>query len=337
MAILDINNRTENWKTALYFSPLFNGRSASLAERLGKESHLDPATVKIELFWRGMRDLLYQTAVKRRSMQQTFADIYVRLFPNLREVIQDFGEFRELQTDNYVADTDAQLTNLTNNLANTEIDVVLESPSCLFIGEAKHEMSFGADGALVLVHQLVRQYVTARILVEYLPGQSKKKVVPFVVCDDAANIMNSSQVRFMIGQGWLEETNILPWHEINNEIQEATNPLEEAINADERIMDVEEFLLDVGLDHLREIGVLMFVTQELKGESVGPLIQLMRDRRVEKIVNASSTWYLTSNGEFFNSNSRDRIDRGPINQLDDLGNVFLGRNTSINPYYINPH
>jgi len=270
-------------------------------------------------------------------MQQTFADMYVRLFPNLREVIQDFGEFRELQTDNYVADTDDQMINLTNNLANTEIDVVLESPGCLFIGEAKHEMSFGADGALVLVHQLVRQYVTARILVEYLPGRFKKRVVPFVVCDDAANIMKTSQVRFMIGQGWLEEKNILAWHEVNDEVQEATHPPEKGIKADEGVKDVEEFLLDVGLDHLREIGVLMFVTQELKGESVEPLIQLMKDRRVEKIVNAGGTWFLTSSREFFNPNSKDRLDRGSIDQLDDFGNVFLGQNTSINRYYINPH
>ena len=164
MTILEIENRTENWKTAVFFSPLFDGRSVGIAERLGQESKLNPGDVKLELFWRGMRDHLHKTRAKRHSMQQKFADVYVRLFPNLRRNVQEFGGFRELQTDNYAACTEGQKTNLTNNLANTEIDVVLESPNYLFIGEAKHEMSFGADGDLVLVHQLMRGMHSTNIL-----------------------------------------------------------------------------------------------------------------------------------------------------------------------------
>ncbi len=216
MTILEIENRTENWKTAVFFSPLFDGRSVGIVERLGQESSLNPVDVKLELFWRGMRDHLHKTRVKRQSMQQKFADVYVRLFPDLRRNIQEFGGFRELKTDNYAASTDGQKTNLTNNLANTEIDVVLESPNYLFIGEAKHEMSFGADGDLVLVHQLMRQYVMASILVECLPRGSQKEVIPFVIGDKIDLIKKTSQVKFMIGQGWLKERNILNWEEIKS-------------------------------------------------------------------------------------------------------------------------
>ena len=37
MAVLGIENRTENWKTAVHFSPLFSGDSSQLAIRLGAE------------------------------------------------------------------------------------------------------------------------------------------------------------------------------------------------------------------------------------------------------------------------------------------------------------
>lgn len=77
---------------------------------------------------------------------------------------------------------------------------------------------FGADGGLVLVHQLIRQYVMARILVEYLPSGFKKEVIPFVVGDNIDSIKKASQVKFMIDQGWLDETNILSWDEINRSI-----------------------------------------------------------------------------------------------------------------------
>ena len=70
-----------------------------------------------------------------------------------------------------------------NNLLNTEIDIVLESPNHLFIGEAKSEMGFSPRSNRVLVHQLVRQYVTARILLAYVNLNCKKSVIPFIVWD----------------------------------------------------------------------------------------------------------------------------------------------------------
>ena len=41
-----------------------------------------------------------------------------------------------------------------------------------------------------------------------------RKVVPFVVGDDVAHLKRSTQVRFMIKQGWLRGDNVLAWEEI---------------------------------------------------------------------------------------------------------------------------
>ena len=83
-----------------------------------------------------------------------------------------------MQPRNYDVSTKDRMANLGNNLVNTEIDIVLQSPNHLFIGEAKHEMTFGANGRLVLVHQLIRQYVMAKILMDRLEsdGLAKKNV-----------------------------------------------------------------------------------------------------------------------------------------------------------------
>ena len=212
MPILDIINRTENWKTAVYFSPLFNGNSARLAERLGEFPKPQSEDVKLELFWRGMRDFLNITGVKKEFARQDYADLYVRLFPDLRRSIEEFGEFHKLQPDNYDVSNDDRRVNLANNLANTEIDVVLETPNHIFIGEAKHKMTFGANGDLVLVHQLIRQYVMAKTLIEF--SNKRKAVIPFVVCDNVDAVMKTSQVHFMIEQGWLNAENVLDWKEI---------------------------------------------------------------------------------------------------------------------------
>ena len=101
---------------------------------------------------------------------------------------------------------------MTNSLLGTEVDVVLETPKHLFIGEVKHESTFGADGKLVLVHQLMRQCVTATILLQ-LSGENKA-VIPFVVGDRVEYLKKTSQVRFMINQGWLKETNVLDWEQV---------------------------------------------------------------------------------------------------------------------------
>ena len=87
---------------------------------------------------------------------------------------------------------------------------MLESQHALFIGEAKGEMSLGADSKLVLVHQLIRQYVMANILVDLIG--IRKRVIPFVVgCNE-----RQRQIEFMVAQGWMKERHILGWDQIDH-------------------------------------------------------------------------------------------------------------------------
>lgn len=207
--ILGICNRTENWKTARYFAPFFGQGANRLAERLNGK-HVE-SNVRLELYWKGMRDFLAKQEDKEKWKIE-IADRFrnSELFGNLRGRVSDFRisgrpGFRELLSGNYdTSDTEG----IYRNLYNTEIDIVLESRHAQFIGEAKGEMSLGADGRLVLAHQLIRQYVMANILVD-LTGKPKR-VVPFVVgCNE-----RQRQVQFMLEQGWMEQCHILKWEDI---------------------------------------------------------------------------------------------------------------------------
>ena len=221
MAILGITNRTENWKTALYFSPLMGVRAARLARRLLPDKEgaaLQAGDVNLELFWYGMRDYFHPNEVTPDA--ETLSDIYSDLFPRLRDQIQNFRgsgqsedlKFQEPQDDNYDVATPYRRNRLAQNLLNTEVDIVLESPTHLFIGEAKHLSTFGASGRDVLTHQLIRQNVLAHILLK-LRGD-KRTVVPFVVGDDPAYLAKTLQVQFMLKHGRMRAENILTWSDI---------------------------------------------------------------------------------------------------------------------------
>lgn len=218
MGILGIDNRTENWKTAYTFAPFLedNVRRRRLAKRL---SGAEPprGEVHIEFFWKGVRDWLHLKGKDEVSYASDFARCYGRLFSNLREDVEKSRLFRKLKDHNYCISSQKEKEDLSRNLKNTEIDIVLESATHFFIGEAKHEMTFSPDGKLNLVHQLVRQYVTAKILIDRVnaDGYGKKEVVPFVVGDDAKELLKNHQVQFMRCQGWLRKKNVLSWDEID--------------------------------------------------------------------------------------------------------------------------
>ena len=216
MTVLGIDNRTENWKTAVHFSPLFGREGYHLAKRLGAEPRTQPGDVRLELFWRGMRDLLHQRKLQRKTVARELANLYIAQFPSLRNDVEAFQKFQLLKPEHYDVSTEDRKANLVNNLSNTEVDVVLETPNHLFIGEVKHEMTFSANGKLVLVHQLIRQYVMATILVEISNNRPRKRVIPFVVGDSVGHLKKTSQVKFMISQGWLEKENVLLWDEIKS-------------------------------------------------------------------------------------------------------------------------
>ena len=221
MGILGITNRTENWKTVQYFHGLSDDGKVCLVEKLGEPAGTPAAEIKVELFWKGVRD--YAAAADKPTPEK-MAEIYNRHFADLRQQIGDFREmqppnrrFRPLQVHNYVASPETQ-NELYQNLQNTEIDIVLETPKRLFIGEAKHESRLNAKSDYVLVHQLVREYVTARILVDHISESNpskKREVVLFIVGNNRDDLKKIEQVKFMLDQeGWLEGKNILSWDDI---------------------------------------------------------------------------------------------------------------------------
>ena len=219
MGILGIENRTENWTTARHFAPFFKSDSAraDLANQLLKPfGECESGAVKMELYWKGMRDYIHRQGKKNRPTTEDFQKRYGRLFPDLRQRICEFNDLRLPKPCNYDVSTEIRMQSLYNNLRNTEIDIVLQTDRHLFIGEAKDESGFGANGRLVLVHQLIRQYVLARILVDLLPGHRNKGVVPFIVGhpDKLASLKKTSQVRFMCREGWLTEENVMSWDDI---------------------------------------------------------------------------------------------------------------------------
>lgn len=219
MAILGISNRTENWKTARHFAPLLLDGSArvELARKLGEDYGTSRGDVDLELFWKGMRDYKHQTGMDDKTLLDKSARYYGRSqFHNLRGRIEEFNKNNPSRTGmtakKYELSDSGDKKGLLANLLNTEIDIVLETPGQLFIGEAKEEAALGADGNYVLVHQLIRQFVMAKTLL-HLMGKEKKGVVPFLVVEDDryGTTLNTSQVKFMISQEWLQEANVLTW------------------------------------------------------------------------------------------------------------------------------
>ena len=218
MAILGIDNRTENWKTARHFVPVLldSYARAELAWKLGEPKDTSGSAVKLELFWKGMRDYRHQTKVKNEALLEQCAGAYSKgSFQDLCGRIQDFNSknpSRSLRmAKNYDVPNSGKRKDLFNNLLNTEIDIVLETPNSLLIGEAKGEAGLGTRGAYVLVHQLVRQYVMASIFLKL--KESDKKVVPFLVVEEDRrdSVLNTRQVGFMISQGWLDKEKVLTW------------------------------------------------------------------------------------------------------------------------------
>lgn len=209
--ILGIENRTENWKTAQLIQGLCDPGKVALARRLGEPDGTQADDIRIELFWYGVRD-------GRPDLDGGSAEVYNQCFANLRQDIRDFrtpqNRGMTLQDHNYVVSQETK-ARFFRNLQNTEIDIVLETPERLFVGEAKHESGLGRDGKLVLVHQLIRQYVTVTILLDLLC--KKKKVVPFVVAnaDKLESVKKTAQVNFMVCQGWLKSDNVLSWCKID--------------------------------------------------------------------------------------------------------------------------
>ncbi len=208
--ILGIENRTENWKTALHFVPLLQNDTARLefVRLLGEPKETRPDEVSLELYWSGVRDYLHQKEAGRETDHE-WKTLYEDRFPLLHQA--DFGGLKG--QGNY-RPSGQRWVKLFDNLRNTEIDIVLQTPNHLFVGEAKSEMAFSASTNLFLVHQLVRQYVTASLLVEIL--KCEIEVTPFLIVNNVEEAKRRGQVQFMCKQGWLKKENILKWEDVRH-------------------------------------------------------------------------------------------------------------------------
>ena len=90
--------------------------------------------------------------------------------------------------------------------------------------------------------------------------------------------------------------------------------------------NIREFLRENGAEGLKSRGVLSpnrRCAYLLQGRNVVPLLEMMRERGVSKLVSHDGKWFLTVEGEFANPKSRD-VKAGSVKQLGKGGQCFLG-------------
>ena len=98
--------------------------------------------------------------------------------------------------------------------------------------------------------------------------------------------------------------------------------------------DCWTFLAGFSADELEHRGILRPFGDRylLRKESVVPLLTLMKERRVARLVAREGHWFLTSDGEFANRGSPTKK-RGRVTDLGNWGDVFTTQNPHINPHY----
>ena len=189
------------------------------ARRLGEPITTDKTQVKLELFWNGIRDHLEQ--VKKRSREAILKENVAKLVgcyegtPCLSDLSKRIEEYCKSQGvevspwhyQNYRVSGRGP-NELASNIFHTEIDIVLETPERIYIGEAKYEEDLGENPKWALAHQLVREYVAARVLVSLT--ECKREVVPFTVWRHP-RAHGRRQTAFMIWRGWMSQNNVLTW------------------------------------------------------------------------------------------------------------------------------
>ena len=99
--------------------------------------------------------------------------------------------------------------------------------------------------------------------------------------------------------------------------------------------NIREFLRETGAAELKSRNVLSankWCAHLLQGKNVLPLMEMMRERGVSKLVSHGGKWFLAADGRFANPKSREARE-GLVQILEKPGNVFWGQNPMINPHY----
>ena len=220
--ILGIENRTENWKTVQHFHGLTRKEKVGLVRGLlGNQEIGDDVDIKINLFWYGFRDYIAKCKDEGKPLptKEQAGKIYGDLFGDLRNDVSDFQapehprSFTGLQPHNYCSAED-YFQELFENLGHTEIDIVIQCGKQLILGEAKSESPLDANSRYVLVHQLIRQHVMARTLVQVIGADLE--IFHFLVgdADRVQSLRNTVQVKFMTHKCWLKPENVLSWEQV---------------------------------------------------------------------------------------------------------------------------
>ena len=101
--ILGITNRTENWTTARYFAPFFEDEKARLrlAKKLGAPENTKAEDVRIELFWKGIRDWVHcnggSMSLTKDFLECTYENGFGILHSDLTAYVQRAGYSQTLK------------------------------------------------------------------------------------------------------------------------------------------------------------------------------------------------------------------------------------------------
>ncbi|WP_413701091.1 hypothetical protein ACLKMH_04955 [Psychromonas sp. KJ10-10] len=222
--MLGIKNRSESWRMSKLF--IDNGGiklANKLANRiLGNAGYCSDSLIEYELFWTGFRDFCNEAKHKRtdKAFIDEVVSIYNENFEKLDEEIEKYNKSGKTKLrinegkykENYQINETSKGV-FINNLFSTEIDLVIKAGKYILIGEFKDTQSFNAKSDYVLVHQLVRQYVMSRVLMDLI-GKNDYIIIPFVVTE--RNVNNNSQIQLMQDLKWLIPENILSWSDVKN-------------------------------------------------------------------------------------------------------------------------
>jgi len=145
-----------------------------------------------------------------------YTEAYIEHFGDLKSRLRDKTVKRVYGlTDKNYDTTYINDSNFLTNIQNQEIDIVLETDHHFFIGEAKYEVNnFNYNSQCFLSHQLLRQYITTKILLH--DKKINKEIIQFVVCDGSIveNMKNNYQVRFLKKYYDFDTERIVSWDAI---------------------------------------------------------------------------------------------------------------------------
>jgi hypothetical protein len=97
--------------------------------------------------------------------------------------------------------------------------------------------------------------------------------------------------------------------------------------------NVFDFLKARSQADLKQRGILRGITNQLKSQSVDPLIMLMRECGINRLEYPELNWFLDVEGNFKNLTSAE-LKEGRIVDLSNRGNVFNYKNSYIQRFLI---